>query len=172
MKLLLLPLLMLFSFISAKEPLYIRLSNEIVGPYKKEVRKERGYECTGGGGSLCNNVKVITLTFTVRQVMHSQEEARRIIIELAEDLMARYNANEKIRPYLNDYPFGPRNTQILLLFNPKDPSSTTPLISTANLMKGSISYSLASPCCGTRVGELPLETYDEAYKLVYGKARQ
>ena len=98
-----------------KKPDYIKLSHKISDPFVIETKKKRGLSCVGHGGALSSNVKQIVLTFYDPKPA-TISEARRIFVEMSEDLIARYNSNEPIRPYMDNYPFTLKNIEILILF--------------------------------------------------------
>ena len=156
-------------FFFRKEPEYITLSDKILLPELARIKKEKGYLYAGGGGSFYSNVKSIALTFTINQ-SPSLPEARKIYTELVEAIVEKYNANEKIRPYLDNYPFLPKNVEILLLFKLSDLNKHEPTVGSINMIRGNLRIALVCPETGQEIYRLT-EPYDETYRLVYGHER-
>lgn len=94
---------------------------QIVSPVAKELEKEFGIICTGGGGRMPNDVEEIEITF-VAYKKATIEEARQIEVKATEKLLKAINAHEKIKPYLRDYPFKSNRAKISLSFRKKDNS--------------------------------------------------
>ncbi len=96
------------------EPNYIRMSDRIVNQYLKDMKDLYGLNCFGCGGGFLNKVNEIIISFKI-QGPKNREELRELVIKITEDLLRRYNDNEKIRPYLKNYPFTDRNVRIGIL---------------------------------------------------------
>jgi hypothetical protein len=98
------PLLFLFKPSRHKSPIYCKYANEITGPFSTYLRKNYNLYYYGGGGGFLENVKIISLHYkTIKQL--PIDDARVLFITCVEELLKRINENEKIRPYLEHYPF-------------------------------------------------------------------
>lgn len=161
---------LLFDILTYKEPEYVKLTHQINSKVVKEIKKNKGYVRTGGGGSLYKNVKAITLTFQANECL-TIEEARKCYVELVEQFVAEYNKNVQIRPFLDNYPFLPKNVELHIFFNKIDPHVPPPHVSLIMMLsEGKLDYSLTSST-GEPAG-IHQEPYDTAYKLVYGHDRE
>ena len=104
-----------FTSCHTRQPEYIRLSDGISGPYAKELKKEKGLNLDGSGGSMMDDVKKVNATYLSFAKL-SVNEARNLYVEVVEGYLERYNRDEQIRPYLHNYPFNSRNIGLMITF--------------------------------------------------------
>ena len=62
---------------------------------------------------MMDDVKMIGGAFSKSTAL-SVDEARELFVEVTEELIDRFNKDEKIRPYLHNYPFAFDNVDIML----------------------------------------------------------
>ncbi len=94
---------------------YCKLSDRILHPYMKQLRREKSLYLGGCGGSMMADVKMVG-AYLVGFHELSVDAARELFVEINEELIARYNNNEQIRPFLHNYPFSIDNIEIHLAF--------------------------------------------------------
>lgn len=115
----------------------------------------------GHGGSMMNNVKLISLHFYYYQPT-SIEKARNILLDITTKLISDFNCDEKIRPFLANYPFNENNLDIAITFLNKDNDyQSPPSISTAATRNSKIYYYNFAPEKDRLVSILE-ESYSEA----------
>lgn len=83
---------------------YISYADQIVKIFTKEMENEYGLICIGGGGSMNVDVAEMEVVFVAYRHLNI-DEAREIEVKATERLLYLINSNEKIRPYLREYPF-------------------------------------------------------------------
>lgn len=88
-------------------------------PFANMVKMDRGLESWGIGGKLDNGVEEIRAKFIVRQHT-SKEEARNLAVFFTENLIDYINRNEKLRPYLKEYPFPSSRVKFRINFTDRD----------------------------------------------------
>lgn len=76
----------------------------LLDSFAREVQKELGIDTCYIGGKSINGIKEIGAKFVLNQFV-TQEEARQLLVEVTEKLLSTINSNEKVRPYLKEYPF-------------------------------------------------------------------
>lgn len=76
--------------------LFVDLTNEVFNRY--------GLKRWSIGGKLTNGIREIGATFKIYQPM-TQDQARQLLIELTDQLLSKLNSNEKIKPFLKQFPF-------------------------------------------------------------------
>lgn len=176
-----------------ESPVYEKYVNEIINAVAKDMNKKHGLICVGSGGSMPNKVYAISLRF--HSYRHATiEEARELFVASVQALIDKVNVHEKIRPYLNEYPFTWRGADIVIAFRNKQGNSTRYLDGSVALLgfskNGNIFYERAelqkrkSPnyidtVKGTiKIGkvtedevfiDLMEEPYEEAVKIVESK---
>jgi hypothetical protein len=99
---------------TGEDPNYIRMSDQIINLYIKDMKEQYGLKCFGSGGGFLNKVNEIIISFET-QGPKNKKELRELVIKINEDLLKRYNENEEIRPYLKNYPFTAKNLRIGIL---------------------------------------------------------
>lgn len=85
------------------------------------------------GGKLTNGIEEIGAMFKTYQPM-SQEQARQLIVEVAEKLLLALNTNAKIKPYLKQVPFPPNFLKIKIVAENIDDHKSFPDVSIETVM--------------------------------------
>ncbi len=150
---------------SPKEVEYVQYAKEIMNPFITECEKNFHLECIGTGGRFSRNVDKINITFIAYR-KGTIEEARTLEVTITEKLLAQVNGNEKIRPFLSEYPFQSNNVGISLSFRKDDDSRHLDnSVAHVCLGKGKLFYSAENP--KTHLLDTILEEpYEEAKKIV------
>lgn len=86
--------------LSSKE----REINFIIYNFAEEMCKKYQLYCVGEGGNLNDGIHNIDVIFKAYRRL-SLDEARMLEVNVIERLLELINHNEKIRPYLSEYPF-------------------------------------------------------------------
>ena len=102
-------------YIVKRENDYFTHLNRITKKFIGEMEENCGLSCSALGGELSGNIKSISLTFLCFQ-KKTIEEAREIEIYCVEHFREMINSNEKIRPYLEKFPFPSERVEIMICF--------------------------------------------------------
>jgi len=94
---------------------YFKLSDQIVNAYDKQFAKPRRLHLSGQGGAMMDDIKKVILNFKSCDAL-TIDEARVLYVEMMEEFLCRVNQNEKIRPYLHNYPFVVENFKMRIGF--------------------------------------------------------
>ena len=100
---------------------YCKLANRIVSNYSRELAKERDLFLIGSGGAMMDDIKEINVFYVSFRALNVRE-ARKQYIEVSEEFLKKINQNEKIRPYLHNYPFIFKNLDLKIMFKNKNKS--------------------------------------------------
>lgn len=76
----------------------------IIGEQGKVLTKEKGVHLVGNGMSYPNKLKTVAVIYWIRR-NYSLEEARRVYVHIAKDLVNRLNACEEIHSEFSNFPF-------------------------------------------------------------------
>lgn len=95
---------------------YGDIADSIVDPYASHLERTKGVQVLATGGSFTTDVRSITRYFACWQKADIPT-ARRLYVEAVEELVKLMNENKAIRPYLHNYPFTFRNTNIAFNFH-------------------------------------------------------
>ena len=94
---------------------YLQYVNKITSHVAAQIEKEFDLACTSEGGSMPYNVASIYLGFDAKR-RATLEEARLIHVRCTEMLLKAVNEDEKIRPFLAEYPFPSHRINISIGF--------------------------------------------------------
>lgn len=114
--LILLSVFIIFSCNKRKDPIYIKYSHEITNEYLKYMSTKHKLTCSGFGGSYMFNVEEVMLALDGEQKLR-EEQGRVLFVTCAEELLQRLNQSEKIRPYLDHYPFRIEGIKLSISFH-------------------------------------------------------
>jgi hypothetical protein len=87
--------------------------------FAEDMYKKWGFKCADIGGKMVDGIEQVAFNFVLFK-RATLEEARIWEIKLTEELLRRINSNPKLRPYLKNYPFQAKNTQIKIEFWDKE----------------------------------------------------
>jgi hypothetical protein len=97
---------------------YMGHAHQVMRRSAKRIAKELNLVCSGSGGGMPYNVREMMLKFTCYQE-GSVELARELEVKATEIFLEEVNSHEKIRPFLDIYPFTPDRAKISIVFNKK-----------------------------------------------------
>ena len=78
--------------------------DQVLDAFTKEMKKRFGMECWYIGGKMANGVEEIGSTFAII-LQANKEKARQLGVIVIEKLLEAINSDEKLRPFLIEYPF-------------------------------------------------------------------
>jgi len=93
--------------------------DEVLPIYLSDMRKEHRFECCSMGGKLTDHVEEIGARFTVVQ-RATQEQARKLVVLATDRLLEAINRDEKLRPFLAEYPFPASRVKMRISFVKKN----------------------------------------------------
>jgi hypothetical protein len=147
---------------------YVDMSNSIVGRYSKEAKKKYGFDVFATGGRMCESVECVFISYSSNQKLNVAQ-TRELFVEIEEELIRKYNENEEIRPYLDNFPFTSNNIELSLTFFDKSYEFMSDgFVAYAVIIKGIIYYSTDShdSTRGNPLVDLHEEPYEEALRIV------
>ena len=127
---------------SQEEPIYIKYSDAITDKYIKDMSKQHKLAYFGGGGAFLYNVKNINISFASREIM-DLDQSRKLLISCSEELLRRINANDRIRPYLEHFPFSEKGIDLSIsYFDSKLNHIQSKYIAGVFIINGNICYAV------------------------------
>src|SRR3990167_7574572 len=94
---------------------YVKYVDEIIYEFSKEMKKEYKMQLIAEGGRMSDKVYAIGMRFECDKKV-TIDEARWLLITLQRKLMDKVNKHEKIRPFLDKYPFPVAGADVQLSF--------------------------------------------------------
>lgn len=144
---------------------YEKLAHKNTSAFIKQMRRERNLFLSGSGGGMMNDVESIFLSFDFIG-SRSIDDARALYVEVADEFLARVNADEKLRPFLHNYPFTIDNFELHLTFVDKQKKFQPPLAFVFySPRRRLIIYEAYNPV-EKRLYTIYEEPYSEAVKIV------
>ena len=137
--------------------------DEIIHQFERKMKKEKGLQASGSGGSMPFDVESISVNFSLFKEMDI-DEVRKLEVELVEELESIVNTHEKIRPFLREYPFNSARTEVSLSFYPKTEGD----LMYVSIIRGKIFYYVKDS--NEKLDRIVLkEPFEEAYQIVHGE---
>lgn len=113
-------------------PRRVKLVQEIRSQVAYKLMREKGLIPFGSGGGAIDQIRMIALSFEYRKPV-TIEEGRDLVLTVVHELVKAVNTDERIRPYLESYPFGPERVEIEIFVRDVNgerlPSSAATLVS-------------------------------------------
>lgn len=143
-----------------------KLVNKIRKDSAVQLKNELGLIPCGAGGQMMDQIKMLALSFDYREPIDI-ETGRELLIAAVEKFAAEINSNEAIRPYLGNYPFGPKNIEIRIFIKDRNGQEVGPeKICVISALKGVLEYEIHDTKT-KRLTTLYEETFEEALNRLY-----
>ncbi len=141
------------------------LVNEIMHKVAIKLNRDRGLIPFGTGAQMMHKIEMLALAFQYRKPIEI-EEGRELLITAVNEFVAAVNAEERIRPYLANYPFDPKNIEIRIFVQRPDGSQAAPgKLRLLKALEGELEYEITDPSTGGLETILE-ETYQEAEQKI------
>lgn len=151
-----------FCFFGTQRP-DIKMINKHINSFAAQEEK-KGFYLFGSGGEMMDNIKKVHLSFDLQKKVEV-DEARVMLVEMTQKFMQQVNSDEKIRPYLENYPFTHLNTEFSISFKDSRHIYLQEGIALAMMVKDKIYYSISDSETGP-FKHVYEETYAEALEKV------
>lgn len=155
----------LFSFLIVKIEDYEKIADVITAKIAKELRVEKGLRLIGTGGRMMDDIKMMNMGFEFFSPLDITK-SRELLLSIIKKYLIAINNNEKIRPYLHEYPFTAKNIEIdIWIRNPDGSSVSLDMIYYISAINGILYYYIDDPEKYSRK-TVHQETYEEALKII------
>lgn len=143
--------------ISEKEKLADRITHTVA----LKLRRDLGLIQCGTGGGMMYQIRMLALSFDYYKIVDI-EEGRKLLVAALNEYISAVNADEQVRPYLQNYPFCPKNIQIRIFIRNTDPSfASSDKIQSLSVVDGYLKYYVNEPNAN-RFKVIYSESYEEA----------
>ena len=136
---------------------------------KKICKKYRLSVCQRGGAQdkPDSGVRLINIGFAYYGEPIMIDQARKLIVTIAEEFLTKINANETLRPYLKNYPFTIHNMSIALYcYDFRGNEINHPYLNTVHNVKNQIGYMTQDPENHYKFKEKIYRPYEEELAIV------
>ena len=129
----------------------------------RALELEKNLVLSGVGSQMMDQIKMIALSFDYFGPV-DEEKARELLLAATNELISVVNEDERIRPYLHNYPFGPKNVEIRIFIRNADGSKlSSDKLSVISALDGILDYEVDDPK-NVLFTSILQETYEEAMK--------
>jgi hypothetical protein len=140
----------------------VQLVNEISDKVAKKLMDDHQLRLAGVGSQMMDQIKMIALSFSYSSPV-DLEKARELLLVATDELVNAVNVDERIRPYLDNYPFEPKNVEIRIFLKNADGSLPSPeKLSVISALDGVFDYEVDDPRKSVLFTIVHTETYQEA----------
>lgn len=142
-----------------------KLVHVLLSKIAKKLKNEMGLIPCGNAAQMMDQIKMLGLSFDYFYPVDI-DTAREFLVEAVEKFAHEVNSDESLRPYLNNYPFEPKNILIEIYVKTrewKDFGSGELCIVVAS--EGVLKYKIHDPENG-RLKTIYRETFEEALQKV------
>lgn len=109
------------------------------------LEEKKGFKCCGFGGSIPKQVEELSLEYEFNKRVELNE-ARKMILELVDELIYMANHAKNLRPHMVNYPFDEENVHIAIYFYDQfQRHYPSPFIARVSMTKKRIFYSETNP---------------------------
>jgi hypothetical protein len=158
---LLIPLLLACSSTSYE----VGILSQIINTFSVKMKKVNNFTLVALGYERSTSSKLQSFVLRFTALNHvNVDEARELLISSCEQLLVQINANEKVKPWLADYPYTGNNLDVILSFNEDEyfKRVSPPYIASISALNGRLFYATYENGKFTNVHK---ETYEEALKI-------
>ncbi len=125
-----------------------------------QLKVENNLIPCGSGSQMMNQIEMLALAFDYFQPLDI-DSARPLLITAADKFLKEINEDESIRPYLSNYPFEPKNIEIIMyLYQPNRTIVPDGDLTVIDLEQGKCRYKINGP--DDRFHTILEETYEDA----------
>jgi hypothetical protein len=142
---------------------YEKLADKITVSTAKKLKEEKGLILIGTGGRMMEDIEMMSMGFEYHEDVDI-DQARKLLIDSAAEYLSKINADEKIRPYLHNYPFTRENIKIEIYFRDTDNTKSSPeKVNIAATSDGRFSYYVRDESSLRTIKE---ESYEDAIQAI------
>ncbi len=145
-----------YKYVKSEREIY---ADKVSYEFIDEVRKEYSLSLEGYGGSMPEKIESIEIMFESKNKA-TINDARWLLISLKEKFANKINNNQKIRPFLAEYPFSLARAKICISFQEGNESNTVDYV---HVGKNKVFYCKLNQTDGSYEHML-VESFDDALK--------
>ncbi len=118
---------------------YEKIANTITFQTASAIKDEKDLHLIGVSGGMMDNIKMMGMGFECKTTADIKT-ARKLLLDIVNRYLININGNNKIKPYLHNYPFTANNVDVKIFFRDLDKLKTESDIDIASANEGTIYY--------------------------------
>jgi len=151
-----------------KAPPYNKIVDNIMSRASKRLVKKHSMRLIGIHEGMMGCVKMMGFRFQVYRPL-SKDEARAMVVDSIQDFLADINQDEKIRQYLEVYPFDLNHVDMMIFIDTPDYGTYYyPNLCVVTASRGNIRYSTNDPEKKYSYKTEETESFEDAVKILKG----
>jgi hypothetical protein len=145
-----------------------KLTNQLISKVTQKLSKKYPFKISVvGGGEDEKGIWKISVHYDYYGSALNLEQSRILMVNVVEIYLNEINNNEKIRPFLRNYPFTIDNFHLAIITNkPNGEWYFDPAIDTISTINDTIDYSTRDPNNHFKYKNTVVEKYEDALKIV------
>ena len=149
-----------------ESPSYVKIADDIMIKASKRLAEKHGLRFCGISGGMMGCVKLMGVTYQLNRLME-KNEARAVVVDCVQEILADINQDEPVRKYLQVYPFDANHLEVMILLSTPDMGTLYyPDLTVVNASKGKITYSTNDPNNKYQYKTRDSESFEDAVKIV------
>jgi len=129
----------------------------------RKLKQDKQLVLSGVGSQMMDQIKMIAMSFNYYGSV-DEGKGRELLLAATDELVSAVNEDERIRSYLHNYPFGPKNVEIrIFLYGVDGSNPPAKELSVVSSIEGILTYKIDDPKDPLFTVALQ-ETYAEAVK--------
>jgi hypothetical protein len=160
--------IMFFIFLSSctPPPPHVKAGDAFILKFVNEAKQSYDLYLFGSGGAFLDDIKAFHFYFISFEKMEI-DEARKLAVDLTENLLYQINSDSELQPYLHQTPFGYKDILISITFRDYEQSNyvNPPSIALLIISNNKIYYDVFNPFTD-KLCDLHSESYQRAKGIV------
>ncbi len=129
----------------AENPSASKLVGQINRKVCSKLLQEKKLRAIGSGSQMMDEIKMLALSFNYYEPVN-EEKARELLLVATQELINAVNEEPRIRPFLGNYPFEPKNVEIRIFFYNHDGSKVaSETLCNVSALEGDLDYLVDGP---------------------------
>ncbi len=143
-------------------PSRMSLVNDVTNKTIIKLKTEKNLRACGVGSGMMDQIRMLAISFYYYNEVDI-DQARELLMTAGVEYLRAINANEKMRPFLQNYPFEPRNIEIaIFIVKPDGSEPDIGRLTSVSMHRGVLNYYVH------KTGTMRLET---VYKETFAEAQ-
>ena len=142
-----------------------RLVKKVFCEVIREMKLKHRMVCFCSGGAMMKEIEELDLSFNISHPV-DVDEARLLLVDLAETLLESVNQNKKIKKYLANDPFISKNVSLQITFSNRDGSEImAPNLESIMVIKDKVYFTSKDLESSYKSFNIHVESFDDTVKL-------
>jgi len=145
---------------------YVKIADDLLIKSSKRLAKKHGLRFCGISGGMMNCIKLMGVTYQLNRAME-KNEARTVVVNCVQEILADINQDESLRKDLQVYPFDAKHVKIVIFLSTYDYGDLYyPDLSVIAARHGELTYFTHDSEHEFKYKTREVESFEDAVKIV------